>query len=57
MDSKNQYFTKALWRSLRLKFMAKYVAICGSLLQQMCSIYTGDIMSRRESAQAGIPLP
>ena len=56
MDRKNQYFTQALWRSLRLKFMVIYVAFWGSHLQQMCFIYTGDIMSRRESAQAGIPL-
>ena len=57
MDRKNQYFTQALWLSLILKFMARYVALWGILLQQLCFIYTGDIMSRRESAQAGIPLP
>ena len=54
---KNQYFTKVLWLRLRLKFMVINVAISDSLLQQMCFIYTGNNMSRREYAQAGIPLP
>ena len=56
MYIKNQYFTKALWLRVRLKFMAKYVAFGGASATCVVSVYRKHYEQKRRSSSSQPPL-